>query len=65
MKKKVTSVVWKEGKFYVARALNVEVSSFGATKREALQQLREALDFILMVLLALCSTIVLQLDYGK
>jgi len=44
MKKVLQSVVWKEGKHYVARALNVEVSSFGATRREALKNLREALD---------------------
>jgi len=44
MKKAIQSVVWKEGKHYVARALNVEVSSFGASRREALKNLREALE---------------------
>lgn len=44
MKKGVKSIIWKEGKHYVARALEVEVSSFGATRREALKNLREALD---------------------
>ncbi|MFA5991321.1 MAG: type II toxin-antitoxin system HicB family antitoxin [Candidatus Doudnabacteria bacterium] len=38
------SVVWKEGKFYVAQCLNVDVSSFGKTKKEALKNLDEALD---------------------
>lgn len=38
------SVVWKEGKYYVAQSLNVDVSSFGKTKREALTNLREALE---------------------
>lgn len=38
------SVVWKEGKFYVAQCLNVDVSSFGKTKKEALGNLKEALE---------------------
>lgn len=38
------NIVWKEDKFYVAQCLNVEVSSFGKTKNEALTNLDEALD---------------------
>jgi predicted RNase H-like HicB family nuclease len=38
------SVVWKEGKHYVSQCLNVDVSSYGATKREALKNLQEALE---------------------
>lgn len=38
------NVVWKEDKYYVARCLNVEVSSFGKTKKEALANLDEALE---------------------
>ena len=38
------SVVWKEGKYYVAQCLNVDVSSFGKTKKEALANLNEALE---------------------
>ena len=38
------SVVWKEGNQYVAQCLNVDVSSFGDTKREALKNLNEALE---------------------
>lgn len=38
------NIVWKEGKYYVARCLNVEVSSFGKTKKEALANLDEALE---------------------
>jgi len=41
------NVVWKEDKFYVAQCLNVEVSSFGKTKKEALNNLYEALDLYL------------------
>ena len=37
------NIVWKEGKHYVAQCLNVDVSSFGNTKKEALVNLQEAL----------------------
>jgi len=37
------NVVWKEGKHCVAQCLNVDVSSFGKTKEEALDNLNEAL----------------------
>jgi predicted RNase H-like HicB family nuclease len=37
------NVVWKEGKYYVAQCLNVDISSFGDTKEEALKNLDEAL----------------------
>ena len=39
-----TSVVWKEGKYYVVQCLNVDVSSFGKTKADALRNLEEALE---------------------
>ncbi|MEK7624892.1 MAG: type II toxin-antitoxin system HicB family antitoxin [Patescibacteria group bacterium] len=38
------SVVWKEGKFYVSQCLEVDVSSFGKTRKEALAMLQEALE---------------------
>ena len=38
------SVVWKEGKYYVSQCLNVDVSSFGKTKKAALKNLDEALE---------------------
>lgn len=37
------SVVWKEGEHYVSQCLEVDVSSFGKTKKEALAMLGEAL----------------------
>ncbi|MBU2579031.1 type II toxin-antitoxin system HicB family antitoxin [Patescibacteria group bacterium] len=37
------NVVWKEGKYYVAWNLNTAVSSFGDTKKEAMESLQEAL----------------------
>ena len=44
--KKVTlkNLIWKEGKYFVAQCLNVDVSSFGKTRAEALKNLKEALD---------------------
>ena len=44
MKLTLENIVWKEGDFYVAQCLNVEVSSFGKTKDEALANLQEALE---------------------
>lgn len=41
------SVIWKEGKFYVAQSLNADVSSFGNSRKEALENLREALSLYL------------------
>lgn len=37
-------VVWKEGKYYVSQCLNIDVSSFGKTKREAIENLQEAVE---------------------
>jgi predicted RNase H-like HicB family nuclease len=37
------NIVWKEGKYYVAQCLNVDVSSFGDTRKQALENLDEAL----------------------
>jgi predicted RNase H-like HicB family nuclease len=38
------SVVWKEGKYYISQCLEVDVSSFGKTKKEALANLQDALE---------------------
>ena len=40
----INNVVWKEGDYFVAQCLNVDVSSFGDTKEEALTNLQEALE---------------------
>ena len=37
-------VVWKEGKHYVSWCLNNGVSSFGDTKKKAIESLQEALE---------------------
>lgn len=39
----LNNVVWKEGKHFVAQCLNVDVSSFGDSKDEALRNLDEAI----------------------
>jgi len=44
MKTEFKNVVWKEGKFYVAQCLNIEVSSFGESTDEALRNLNEAIE---------------------
>lgn len=41
------ALVWQEGKWYVARCLELEVASQGKTKEEALENLREAVDLYL------------------
>ncbi len=38
------NVIWKEGKYYVAWNLNTAVSSFGKTRKEALECLQEAME---------------------
>ena len=42
--KNVHSVIWKEGKWYIAKALEVEVTSQGKTEKKALENLKEALE---------------------
>ncbi|MBA4336333.1 HicB family protein [bacterium] len=38
------NIVWREDGHYVAQCLNVDVSSFGKTKNEAIKNLDEALE---------------------
>lgn len=42
--KKFHSILWKEDKWFVAKALEVEVASQGKTETEALKNLKEALE---------------------
>lgn len=42
--KSIKYIIFKEGKYYVSRCLNVEVSSFGKSIDEAKSNLKEALD---------------------
>lgn len=41
--KSVKYIVYKEGEYYVSQCLNVDVSSFGNTIQEAIDNLNEAL----------------------
>lgn len=38
------NAVWKEGVYYVAQCLNIDISSFGDTREEALTNLDEAIN---------------------
>jgi len=38
------SVVWKEDNYYISQCLEVDVSSFGKTRKEALANLQDALE---------------------
>jgi len=40
-------VVWKEGKYFVAQCLNIDVSSFGESRDEALTNFDEAINLYL------------------
>ena len=44
MRVTLQNIVWKEDKHYVAQCLNVDVSSFGKTKKEAIKNLDEDLE---------------------
>ncbi len=43
MKKTFTASVWREGRWFVAQCLEVDVASQGESEEEALANLREAL----------------------
>jgi len=43
----VKYIIYKEGEYYVSQCLNVDVSSFGNTIQEALDNLSEALELYL------------------
>lgn len=38
------NVVWKEGAHFVAQCLNIDISSFGDTREDALSNLDEAIN---------------------
>lgn len=42
--KLIHSVIWQEDKWFVAKALEVEVASQGKSEKEALENLKEALE---------------------
>ena len=38
------SVIWKEDNYYISQCLEVDISSFGKTRKEALANLQDALE---------------------
>jgi len=46
-RKAIPAIVWQENKWFVAKALNLEVASQGKTPKEALKNLQEAIDLLL------------------
>ena len=44
MMRTFTASVWQEGEWYAAQALEVDVASQGESEKEALDNLREALE---------------------
>ncbi|MCA9380244.1 type II toxin-antitoxin system HicB family antitoxin [Candidatus Dojkabacteria bacterium] len=42
-----TITTWKEDDLYVAQCLDVDVSSFGTTQNEALENIKEAIELYL------------------
>ncbi len=43
MKRKFSATVWREGRWYVAQCLEVDVASQGCSERAALKNLQDAL----------------------
>ncbi len=41
------ALVWKEGDWYVGRCVEIELASQGKTKKQAIENLKEALDLLL------------------
>ena len=46
-KNDLKAIVWKEGAWFVAKALGLEVASQGKTRKEAIENLQEAVDLLL------------------
>lgn len=46
-KNDLKAIVWKEGVWFVAKALGLEVASQGKTRKEAIKNLQEAVDLFL------------------
>lgn len=42
--KEIFYIIWKEGKYYVAQCLNVDISSFGETIEEVKKNIKEAVE---------------------
>jgi predicted RNase H-like HicB family nuclease len=47
MRQTFTARVWKEGKWFVAQCVEIDIASHGKTSRQALSKLKEALQLYL------------------
>ncbi len=47
IKRTFTAIVWREGKWFIAQCLEVDLASQGRTEREAVENLRETLELYL------------------
>ncbi len=45
--KEISYIIYQEGRYYVAQCLNADVSSFGETIDEAINNLKEAVELYL------------------
>ncbi len=44
MKRQLTASIWKEGNWFIAQCVEIDIASQGTTEEEALANLREALE---------------------
>ena len=44
MKRPFTATVWRQGDWYVAQCLDIDIASHGETEEDALSSLKEALE---------------------
>ncbi len=63
--KSITYCVYREDEFFVAQCLNVDVSSFGQTRDEALANLREAVELYFEDAPATDFTLVSEAEIGQ
>jgi predicted RNase H-like HicB family nuclease len=47
MKQKFSARTWKEGKWFIAQCVEIDIASHGRTERQALANLQEALELYL------------------
>jgi predicted RNase H-like HicB family nuclease len=58
-------VVYREDEFFVSQCLNVDVSSFGATREEAVTNLKEAVELYFEGESETAYTLVTDLNVGQ
>jgi predicted RNase H-like HicB family nuclease len=63
--KEMAYVVYREDESYVAQCLNVDVSSFGATRKEAVANLKEAVELFFEGESAQSFTAVGEVNVGR